>query len=218
MIILTVTKIQQQKNDDKRYSIFIDGEFVFGITGVQVLYFKLEEGKEISQSTFDEISNEIVLESAKKKALRYLSYRARSRKEVYDKLAYDNKDFSGKTIMTVMDFLEEYGYIDDDNFAESYIKDKINLNKFGLNRIKAELKQKGVEEKTIADVITKLSDSDFPFNQKENALDLLDKRYKNSYISDLKEKKKAYNFLMRKGYDIDIIRDTVEVYEKDMGI
>ena len=52
---MTVTKIEQQKKDKSRYSVYIDGEFAFGLIMEDILYFKLREGQEISDETYEYI-------------------------------------------------------------------------------------------------------------------------------------------------------------------
>lgn len=45
---MTVTRIEQQKKNKSRYSVYIDGEFAFGLIMEDILYFKLKESEEIT--------------------------------------------------------------------------------------------------------------------------------------------------------------------------
>ena len=52
---MIITDIKKQVKDTERYSIYIDNKFVFGLSGVDVLYYRLQIGNEISQEKYDEI-------------------------------------------------------------------------------------------------------------------------------------------------------------------
>ena len=41
---MLVTAITQQKKDETKYNVFIDGEYVFALPMQDILYFKLKEG------------------------------------------------------------------------------------------------------------------------------------------------------------------------------
>lgn len=46
---MIITDIKKQVKDTERYSIYIDNKLVFGLSGVDVLYYRLKIGNEISQ-------------------------------------------------------------------------------------------------------------------------------------------------------------------------
>ena len=52
---MIITDIKKQVKDTERYSIYIDNKFVFGLSGVDVLYYRLKIGNEIPQEKYDEI-------------------------------------------------------------------------------------------------------------------------------------------------------------------
>ena len=79
---MIITDIKKQVKDTERYSIYIDNKFVFGLSGVDVLYYRLKIGNEISQEKYDEILDNVIYEKAKNTAVKFLGYRARSKKEL----------------------------------------------------------------------------------------------------------------------------------------
>ena len=52
---MIITDIKKQVKDTERYSIYIDNKFVFGLSGVDVLYYRLKIGNEITQEKYDEL-------------------------------------------------------------------------------------------------------------------------------------------------------------------
>jgi regulatory protein len=56
-------------------------------------------------------------------------------------------------IATVLVRLKEYGYLDDQSFAETYARLRQENEKFGERRVKQDLQQKGVHETLIAEAV-----------------------------------------------------------------
>jgi regulatory protein len=90
------------------------------------------------------------LEHELKKALGYafllLKYRPRTRHEI--KIRLGRKKYSHSVIAHVLAYLEDYNYIDDQEFAGIYVKEKLRLG-FGQKRIVFELKRLGIPEELI---------------------------------------------------------------------
>lgn len=199
---MIITKIEQQKKRENRYSIFIDNEFSFGLDEIDLLFYKLKENTEISESKYNEIIENAVFQKAKDTAFKYLGYKARSRFEVENKLK--EKEFSEDIIFKVMDMLERYGYIDDKIYAKKFISEKINFNGYGKHKIKYELRLKKVDEEIIEEL---LQDTDE--DELEKAIKLVEKKSKNKVI-DYKEKQKIVAYLQRRGYSYDIIKESID--------
>lgn len=77
------------------------------------------------------------------RALGYLSHRPRSRLELERYLR--RKGFEDRTRTAVIARCEELGYVDDREFAESFVRDRIRLRPRGVFRLKGELRQKGID-------------------------------------------------------------------------
>ena len=75
---MTVTRIEQQKKNKSRYSVYIDGEFAFGLIMEDILYFKLKEGEEIPTATYEYIMDTTLYIKAQDAAIRYLGYKMRT--------------------------------------------------------------------------------------------------------------------------------------------
>ena len=138
--MLKITAITQQVHHPERYSVFIDNQFAFGLIMQDILYFKLKEGEEIAQQTYDFIQNELVYVQAQNVALNYIGYKMRTEIEVRKKLT--SKEFSEDVVERVIDFLIKYHYVDDIKYCESYIKQRLRLSPRGKYVLKMELKQR----------------------------------------------------------------------------
>ena len=157
------------------------------------------------------------------KALKFLSYRPRSEKEVRDRLKLKAQKSKVKTttqnsklgidtellIDKVIQKLKEYKFIDDVEFAKKWIEQRFRFKPRSLSLIKLELKRKGVSEEIIESII---HDSQFIIqNDLEQAKKLVEKR-----IGRLKglEKQEIYQklgrYLASKGFNWDIIKKSID--------
>ena len=78
---------------------------------------------------------------ALKFAMKLLDIRKRSVFEIRKRLK--QKEFEEEIINEVIKELFEYGYLNDEEFAEAYINDRINFNPRGSFLVKKELREKG---------------------------------------------------------------------------
>ncbi len=85
-------------------------------------------------------------------ALKYLKTRIRSKKEVFDLLK--KKDYSLDAINGVIEKLVKQGYINDYNYASSFLHEQFITTSRGPNKICYELEKKGISRDIIMDVMT----------------------------------------------------------------
>lgn len=201
---IEITKIEKQKNNDKRYSVFINDEFSFGIDEVDLLYYKIQQNSILTEEKYQYIMENLVLKKAKDKALKYLSYKMRAKSEVIKKL--QQLDFTQDVIDKVLQFLENYNYVNDDDFAKCYIKDKINVKGYGSLKISYQLKLLGIHE----DIYEKYLYDEHFVNELDKIKTLIYKKMKNIDLNniDYKEKQKLFNYLARRGFSYDNIKSS----------
>lgn len=210
---MLITKIEKQKNNPKRYSVFLNHEFAFGIDEIDLLYFKLKENEHLEKEKYQYILNNLLLNKAKNKALKYLGYKMRSEKQVREKLLED--EFPEIIIKKVLLMLKKYNYIDDEEYAKAFIKDKMNIKGYGAFKISYELKMQGIPE----DIFKKYLEDDGFVNEQEKAIALLEKKIRRIEKIDYKEKQKLYAYLARRGFSFDTINNALnivleEIYEE----
>ena len=183
---MIITDIKKQVKDTERYSIYIDNKFVFGLSRVDVLYYRLKIGNEIPQEKYDEILENVIYEKAKNTAVKFLGYRARSKKELRDKLI---KDYDENITDKVISMLEKYGYVNDEEYAKAYVRDCLNLKGWGQKRISLELTKRGIDKNIIEKALPKENTEQLELIEK-----LLTKRLKGNINIDFKEKKKHFDY------------------------
>src|SRR3989344_8393332 len=95
--------------------------------------------------------------SALEYALKLLGYRARTEKELQERLA--GKKYEPEIIGDVLAKLVKANLVNDQEFASNYARDKLSISRRGPRRIYFELVRRGVA-KDIADQATKLVNKD----------------------------------------------------------
>lgn len=205
---MKITSIESQKNQN-RVNIYVDDLFAIGIENELRYKHKLEVGMEVDDEFIKEVVKAEEQNKVINKALNFLSYRQRSEKELYESLK--RKGYESLYIDKAIEYCKEQGYVDDKAFAESFMKDKLNLNKLGTERIRYELMSKGISRDIIDKVLVVDKDDQF-----EAALNLAEKKlpsYKNDDAN--KRYRKLSGFLQRKGYTFDIISKVMKKVLED---
>ncbi len=193
---MTVTKVERQKNNEKRYSVYIDGEFAFGMSGEDILYFKLTEGKELDEERYRYIMEYVLYVKAREQAYSYLGYKSRTEKELRQKLT--NSGYPEDITEKVVELMKKYNYLNDEIYAKSHIKDRIKFKPSGKRLLKYELSQKGISEEIVQKAVEETD-----IDELEMAVSILEKKSKGKNLSDRKQKEKLYMYLIRKGFDYE---------------
>lgn len=195
---MTITKIEKQVNNQKRYSIYIDEKFAFGVSEEDLIYFKLKENSEITEQRYNYIMEYVIYTKAKDKAYKFLGYKARSEKEVRDKLIKEN--YPQEIIDRIIELFKHYNYINDENYTKAYINNRIKFKPRAKRMLKYELAQKGIDSDTIENIIDSSN-----IDETDIAINLLQKKLKNKKDIEQKEKQRIYNYMLRRGFDYETI-------------
>jgi regulatory protein len=203
-VTFQITQIEPQKYNSGRVNIYLDGSFAFGLDGETLLRHHLHEGDVISERTIDGI---LLVEErirAKGKALALLRYRARSIKELDGRLRESH--FSERTIKRVIEDFIRAGLLDDQKFASAFAQTKMLQKPVSKRLMKQELLSHGISEtiadETLQEVFSEQSES-------EIAEELIRRRLKHQETIDMKTKKRLTDFLLRRGFDYNVIREAL---------
>ena len=145
------------------------------------------------------------LQKAKDAAYNYLSYRARSVKEVREKLV--QKEFAEEIIEQVVDDLQRQKLLNDREFARRFVEARLGRAN-GSRKLAQELRRKGIETEIIVEVLGEFAAT---LDSEERAMGLLGKeawRYRG--LERDKAKRRMLGFLARRGYDAQMARSAVD--------
>ena len=200
---MLVTKIERQKKRTSRKSVFIDGSFAFGISDDVLLKFALHEGAQLEQGTLEKILKTEDEETAKQKALRFLSIRPRSKKEIRDYLL--RKEFPADITDNVVARLETLHMLDDVEFARMVCRDALAKKPAGAKMLRQALFKKRVPKEIIETVLAEFSTPESEFEMAVKAarsqsmrIERSSKRLDNDHF-----KRKILDYLVRRGFAFD---------------
>lgn len=146
-------------------------------------------------------------DDALKNLQKYCTYQDRCHKEVEQKL-WDMNIYDEEDRGNIISQLIEDNYLNELRFAQSYVRGKYKLKRWGKKKIKNHLKQKEVSKYSIKKAFeTEIDEGEY----KNNLLYLLNK--KNKQIKDddeYKRKEKLTSFAVRKGYGYSFIKETLK--------
>ena len=193
-----------------RNKIYLDTEEIMDISPFIRQKYDLKVNDSIERF-YDEISYEASLE----KGIFLISLKDRTKKEV--RLKLEEKFWNKNAVLKAIEKLEEFGYLNDLNYAISYIESKT----YGKNRISYNLFQKGIDRSTVEKAYLTLDE------EKEENIDdvklkkLIDKNSRKINSSNsrdekkLKEEQKLIQYLARQGFSLDKIFKKLKEYKEN---
>ncbi|HTF81939.1 MAG TPA: regulatory protein RecX, partial [Cytophagales bacterium] len=99
--------------------------------------------------------------------------------------------------------LIEDGYLDQERFVNTYTRGKIYLKKWGKTKIRMYLKNKGIDEDTINNSLSKVDNTDYLDTAKKLAL--AKKSQLKGKDTTTVTKQKIFRYLLSKGYEADVV-------------
>lgn len=193
-----------------RNKIYLDNEEIMDISPLIRQKYDLKVNDNIERF-YDEISYEASLE----KGIFLISLKDRTKKEI--RLKLEEKFRNKSAILQAIEKLEELGYLNDLNYAISYIEGRT----YGKNRISYNLFQKGIDKVTVEKAYLVLDE------EKEDNVDdiklekLIEKNSKKININNereekkVKEEQKFIQYLARQGFSLDKIFKKLKEYKEN---
>lgn len=198
---MLITQISEV--DKKRMMIHTEEGVSFVLYKGEIRRFALQEGEEIASEVYEEIRTDILIKRARKRAMFLLEKMDRTESQLRNKL---RQGFYGEDLIDdAIAYVKKYHYIDDNRYAQTYVR--YQKERKSKCQIKMDLMQKGVDREIIEQAIEAEYE---PESEQELILKWIEKRKYKIEESDIKEKQKMYQFLMRKGFRSEDILHVLE--------
>ena len=200
------------KKRNKSFQAFINDEYVGMLyrSDLEKIGIKLKSSQEQDSDELgfeiDDDKNHRVMNIVRDRAFdKAVSYASVSECCAYDvKIKLQKKDFPEYAIDEAIEMMYEYNYINDERYAESYIR--CYFQKKSRSLIKKELEMKNVKVDDIENLLDRVYE-DEDMSEDEAIKSLLDKKFKDRDLSDEREKRRAMNLLVRHGFSFDKINN-----------
>lgn len=191
---MKITAIKQQVKLKDRYSVFVDGKYSFSLSEGALLDQKLMLNQELDEQRLKELKQESADDKVYGLALRYATMRQRSEWEIRSYL--ERKKISPALADSILNRLSEYGYVDDEKFAQMWVENRRLLRPTSLRKLQQELRTKRVPNELIERVLSEDETDEL------SALRELIAKKRPRYPDDLK----LMQYLARQGFSYDDIK------------
>lgn len=198
-----ITKITQQVKKQHRYSVFIDGKFSFSLNEMEIAASGLHVGRELSEAELNGWLKQSDSSKGIEKVYNFLSYRARSRREIADYLR--RKGYEPDTAAQIIGQFESEGLINDAQFAEDWSKNRQLIQHRSRRELKSELIKKGIEKETIETSIAELPD------EVETIVSLI---HSKNLLKKYDDEKRLMAYLAGKGFNYGDIKTALRRFSE----
>ncbi len=194
-----ITALEVQKKNPNRVNVHLDGEFAFGLARITAAWLKV--GDTLTDEKIAALQNEDMRERALQQALLFLSYRARSEKEIRQNLK--KHEYSEDAIEHTLTRLRENRLANDNEFAQAWVENRSTFRPRSRRALTMELRQKGLDEETVREAVS---------NVDEEALAYETARKRAPRLASLEWgefRKKLSEHLARRGFPYPVVSSVV---------
>ena len=139
------------------------------------------------------------------KIAKYCAYQERCVKDVRDKLKTFDVPEEEKT--KILDYLLDNRFVNDERFAKSFVRGKINQSGWGVNKIRFHLIQKGIDKDVIDEALGQTDNEVY----RQRLIDILKTKSKTIKAnSDFEKKRKLAAYAMQKGFEGNLIWEVLK--------
>ena len=142
------------------------------------------------------------------KMAKYCAYQERCVKDVRDKLkTYDIPQEDRDKILV---FLLDNRFVNDERFAKSFVRGKVNQSGWGMNKIRFHLMQKGITKEIIDEALGQTDEEVY----RQRLIDILKTKSKTVKAeTDYEKKRKLAAYAMQKGFEGSLVWEVVKNLE-----
>lgn len=198
-----ITRLQALKSG--RVAVYLDGRRAFVLTALEAA--RLRPGQVLSDEEIAQLQERDRLEQAHEAALRFLSYRPRSEREVGDYLR--QKGFDAATVEAELERLRRAGLVDDYAFARFWVENRTAFRPRGRRALQAELRRKGVPPDVIREVLRESAP-----DERSLALRLARERARRLQGLDPRTlRRRLAGYLSRRGFDGELVMEVLRALD-----
>ena len=148
----------------------------------------------------EDLGHKEQFDKLKTKVLKYILYKKRTENEIRTKF---QNEIEENMFEDIIEYLKQAKYIDDNEYIKKVVSDFIILKNLSIKEIEYKLLAKGLSKDVIADYV---------YSNKEELEEYEIKSIQNILYkkSNLMEKEDIVNYLRKKGYKYDNIKNAVD--------
>jgi regulatory protein len=196
MLDKEISSIVVQKKNPNRVSIYLDGEYAFGLSSIVAAWLRV--GQKIDEAKINQLKQQDGVEVGFQYSLNLLNFKARTKQEISQKLT--EKGYSEPQIEQITQKLTDSGLVEDMRYAQSWVENRNEFHPRSQRLMRLEMKRKGIEEETIEKALeSSAEDSELAIRAAKQQL----RKYEHLDWPEFRQKLGA--FLMRRGFSYGTI-------------
>lgn len=196
----TITALKAQTKNRQRLNIYLDGEYAFSLSRIVAAW--LQVGQSLDEEKIAKLLADDQVESTYQRALRLISIRPRTEKELEQYFTKWSVPPSVQTL--IVERLRSNGWINDQQFAEQWVDNRLAFHPTSKKALRFELQQKGVQPNLIAAAIQDCNEEEMAFQAAQKIMPRLNN------VSRQIFRQKVYSYLARRGFPYDVISEVME--------
>lgn len=194
---MEVIELNEYKNG--RILVRLADDVSFILYKKEAALYDLKVGEDLCEASWIEIRQEILVKRAKRRVMYLLQKKDYTEKQLREKLGQN--EYPPDVIEEAIEYVKSFHYVDDSRYASSYVH--LHQGSKSVLQLKMDLKQRGVSKDEIEQAI----EEELSVSQEEVIKGYLRKKQYNPSQAEEREKRRVYQFLMRKGFkSSDILR------------
>lgn len=198
-------KILKIKKDGPRYLICLSNDETLALKEAVFVRHNLYKGKEVDEKDVAAI----LFDSARQEGIDLALKKLRNRKTEQEiRTLLLSEELCGEVIDEVVNYLIDYGFLDDEAYALLYCRDKRNINGYGPVKIAYALRRKGIDDDTIGRALEEYTTE----LEKDMIQSIVEKKYLRGGELN-KAWEKIVRFLLSRGFHYDAIKEVLSQWK-----
>lgn len=193
-----------ERSGKQKQVVFVNGERYGALYGGEIRRLHLEEGMEWTETLAAQVE-ELLYKRGKERALYLLQQRGYTTWELGRKLSQNG--YSKEAINRIIAFLQQYGFLDDLEYARSYVRG--HSTRYSKKQLRQKLMEKGIGREILTEVLEEDS-----YSETEALERAIGKRFRNRDLVTItkEERFKAIAYLAGRGFPYEKAKEGVDAY------
>ncbi|OGO28661.1 MAG: hypothetical protein A2W33_04115 [Chloroflexi bacterium RBG_16_52_11] len=188
-----ITAIETQKRNKDRVSIYLDGEYSFGLARIVAAW--LQVGQELSEEKIAELTTADGHELAYTRALRLLNQQDRSESQI--RLHLQRQGIADEIVNEVIERLVRAGLVNDERYAQNWVDNRNEFRPRSRRALAYELKLKGISREAAEQALGQLDEDQLAYQAARKQARKLNR------LPQPEFRQKMLSFLARRGFSYE---------------
>jgi len=188
-----ITAIETQKRNKDRVSIYLDGEYAFGLARIVAAW--LQVGQELSDEKIAELAAVDGHEMAYTRALRLLNQQDRSESQI--RLHLQCQGIPDEIVNEVIERLVRAGLVNDERYAQNWVDNRNEFRPRSRRALAYELKLKGVSKEIADQALSRVDEDQLAYQAARKQARKL------QHLPQPEYRQKMLSFLARRGFSYE---------------